>query len=596
VIVAGETETFKSNELGLEVFCGSQFFTMTGDALADAPVDVAAIAPAVLEKLRRTVRGVQPVPVEPPARAVALPAGDGAARYCLAALESAVQRMRHCGEGGRNDTLNGEVYGLAQLVHTGGVSEATIRGTMRDAAIAAGLPAGEVDATIRSAMRGGLDAPRSLPERSRPARSAGLVPSGTGHPAIDPETGEITAANDNNAVDWFSPFPDINTKGSPISTIENLAEAVRRLGVTVRYNVIEKETEILIPGEGFSVDNRANASLAWLMSACKRFKMPTEQLGDFLFYLADRNPYNPVARWVLSKPWDGRDRLREFYCTLTAEGEADDMRVWDLKAAMMRRWMISAVAAAFEPQGVSAHGVLVLQGAQYLGKTNWFKSLAPKDLGIIQDGVILRPDDRDSVKQCVSRWLVELGELDATFRRSDIAALKAFLTRDRDVLRKPYAKLDSTFARRTVFFASVNPREFLHDPTGNRRYWTISCTGIDHQHGLDMQQVWAEVYAEHYAKGESWYLTADEMGLLNEHNRDHEVLDPIRERLQTRLDWRSDDTTWRWMTATDVMQEIGLERPTRADVTQCGQLLQEMNGGRRRKSHGKVLSHVPPRV
>jgi putative DNA primase/helicase len=265
---------------------------------------------------------------------------------------------------------------------------------------------------------------------------------------------------------------------------------------------------------------------------------------------------------------------------------------------MMRRWLISAVAAAFNPTGVSAHGVLVLQGDQYLGKTKWFKSLVPADLGVIADGLMLRTDDKDSVKAVVSHWLVELGELDATFRKSDIAALKAFITKDRDVLRRPYAKLESEFARRTVFFASVNPRQFLHDPTGNRRYWTISAIDINHDHGLDMQQVWAEVYEDHYRKGESWFLAPEEMAALNDHNKDHEVLDPIRERLLTRLDWQSPSATneWRWMTATDIMLDVGFDRPTRADVTHCGQLVQEMNGGRRKKSNGKSLSYVPPKI
>jgi hypothetical protein len=213
-----------------------------------------------------------------------------------------------------------------------------------------------------------------------------------------------------------------------------------------------------------------------------------------------------------------------------------------------------------------------------------------------QAGLMLRPDDRDSVKQAVSYWLVELGELDATFRKSDIAQLKAFITRDRDTLRRAYAKLESHYARRTVFFASVNPRQFLHDPTGNRRYWTISCSAIDHDHGLDMQQVWAEVYATLYQAGEGWFLTQDELQALNSHNKDHEVLDPIRERILTRFDWDAPDVLWRWMTATDIMLDIGFDRPNRADVTQCGQIVAELNGNRTKKSNGKRLSRVPPRV
>ena len=439
------------------------------------------------------------------------------------------------------------------------------------------------------------------------AEGAAAVAAQLRAPADGPAPVRDDAANDNApavaapppayqqaAVDWFTPFPDINGKGKPLSTIENVVEACNRLGVTVRYNVISKDIEVLVPGGRFTVDNEANASLAWLMSACARFGLPTDKLGDFLCYIADQNCYNPAATWIESKPWDRGSRLAEFFATVTAEGEAEDDRVRQLKEAMILRWMLSAVAAAFRPNGVSAHGILVFQGPQYLGKTAWFKRLAPESLHIIQDGLILRPDDRDSVRQAVGNWLVELGELDATFRRSDIAQLKAFITRDRDVLRRAYARLESHYARRTVFFASVNPRQFLHDPTGNRRYWTISCAAIDHRHDIDMQQLWAEVL-EAYRAGESWYLTPDEMAMLNAHNADFETVDPIRERILSRYDWRTDRAGWRWVTATDVLAEIGFDRPQRGDATQAGLIIGELNGGARRRSQGRNLLLCPPK-
>lgn len=401
------------------------------------------------------------------------------------------------------------------------------------------------------------------------------------------------AANDNRltaqTVDWISPLPDANDKGRPVSTIENLAEICRRMGVVIRYNVITKEEEILIPGESFSIDNQANASLALLMSWCGRFRMPTGQLGDFVTYLADQHLYNPVARWIQSSPWDGRDRLQHLFDTVTAVGEARDSTVRKLKETMMRRWMISAVAGIFEPNGVSAHGVLVFQGPQYLGKTAWFKSLVPKSLNVIADGLMLKPDDRDSVKQAVSNWLVELGELDATFRKSDIAQLKSFLTRDKDVLRRAYARRESAFARRTVFFASVNPKEFLHDQTGNRRYWTIECEGLDHGHKIDMQQVWAQV-ADIYRSGEKWYLLPEEMALLNDANKSFEVIDPIAERIETRLKWKSDEVLWQYRTATDVLISVGIDRPTQSEATRAANLIRSLNGGRgKRTASGRLL-------
>jgi hypothetical protein len=405
---------------------------------------------------------------------------------------------------------------------------------------------------------------------------------------IDPETGEITTV-DVGQQPLLAPLPDTTDRGKVLATIENFQEIVRRLNVTIRYNVISKDEEILIPSASFSIDNRANASLAWLISWCARFRMPTDKVSDFVTYLADQNQYNPAATWILSRPWDGQSRLQALYDSIQSSSPAQ------LKEVLMRRWLISAVAAAFEPEGVSAHGVLVLQGAQYLGKTKWFKSLVPANTRLAQDGMMLRPEDRDSVKQACSFWLVELGELDATFRKTDIAQLKAFLTRDRDVLRRAYAKRESEYARRTVFFASVNPREFLHDATGNRRYWVIECESINHDHGIDMQQLWAEVH-QIYDRGESWFLAPDEMAQLNEANQEFEVRDPIEDRISSRLDWTTDESTWRWMTVTDILIEMGVDRPARGDINTAGQMIRKLNRGQGRKTNGVRQLRVPPQA
>ena len=256
--------------------------------------------------------------------------------------------------------------------------------------------------------------------------------------------------------------------------------------------------------------------------------------------------------------------------------------------------MIAAVAAVYLPDGISAPGVLTLQGAQYLGKTKWFKGLVPESLDLIQDGMILKPDDKDSVKQCVSFWLVELGELDSTFRKSDIAQLKAFITKQTDVLRLPYARRESKFPRRTMFFGSVNPREFLHDPTGNRRYWTVECAAINHDHGLDMQQVWAEVKSLWHG-GEGYYLSADEMQSLNSQNEDFTSIDPVEERLLENLDWDAPSSLWRWEQASTILIECGIDRPTKSDTMAASDLLRERNGGQSRRYGGKRQLLCPPR-
>lgn len=399
---------------------------------------------------------------------------------------------------------------------------------------------------------------------------------------------EVAQKVETGSRDYITPLLWTNDKGRPLKHIDNLREICRRLGVTIRYNVIKKNEEIIVPGASFSIDNEANASLAWLASECSLFNFPTDKLGEFITYLADQNQFNPVSTWVESIPWDGKPRVQELCDTITAKHNQA------LKDTLIRRWLISAIAAAYQPDGISAAGVLTLQGAQYLGKTKWFKNLVPANLDLIQDGMLLKADDKDSVKQICSFWLVELGELDATFRKSDIAQLKSFITKSVDILRPAYARREAKYPRRTVFFASVNPREFLHDPTGNRRFWTIECTHINHDHDIDMQQLWAEVL-NIWRQGESYYLTTEEHASLNEHNTEFTSIDPVEERLLDRLEWDAPDDMWRWEQASAVLIECGIDKPTRAEAATAGNLIRAKNNGQSRKSSGKKLLFCPPK-
>lgn len=380
----------------------------------------------------------------------------------------------------------------------------------------------------------------------------------------------------------------------PTASIPNTERLLEHCGIKVAYNVIRKDLEISIPNSSFLIDTARNDKMTMIISLASIARLPTTTIPEFVSFIGGQNPMNPVSDWILSKPWDGDTRLPMFYATVVAVGEeySDDART--LKELLIKRWMVSAIAAAMEPAGASTGGVLVFQGEQYSGKTAWFKSLVPRELELTMDGCILRPDDKDSVFQTVTKWLVELGEVDATFRKSDIAQLKAFLTKDRDMLRRPYARTESEFARRTVFFASVNPKDYLADPTGNRRFWTIPCANIIHNHGLDMQQVWAEFY-QLYLAGEPWRLTPEEMPLLNRHNKDFEAADPMEERLRDALNWDALELNWSSRTATAIAQSLGISNPTAKDLKGVAKAVREITGSEGTKSNGKLVYRVPPK-
>ena len=385
-------------------------------------------------------------------------------------------------------------------------------------------------------------------------------------------------------------LPDIGGSELPLETIGNLRAVADNCNVTIRYNVIKKEDEILIPDAGWSIDNGKTASITWLQSECHKVEMRTANIKNFVTLLADSNQFNPVTEWINSKQWDGISRIDAFYDTVQEDTDKCSAK---MKRIVMLRWAVSAIAAAFSPNGIMARGVLVFQGVQYSGKTRWIDALAPKDMELIKTGRALNVHDKDSVKQIVSSWISELGELDATFKKSDIAALKAFITSDTDELRRPYAAAESRYARRTVFAASVNESKFLQDDTGNSRFWVIPIVSINHAHELDMQQVWAEFYVL-WKGGEKHYLTNSEMAMLNGHNESFTAPEPIFEMVSSHLDWANfDPNDCRWMQTSDVLRWIGKENPSKFETIVGGRAIQKMNGGMQRKSHGKLLSAVP---
>jgi Virulence-associated protein E len=394
---------------------------------------------------------------------------------------------------------------------------------------------------------------------------------------------------------WMTPpvgaggWTDVTAQGRVLGTEGNVREVLRQLGATVRYNTMAKEDEVLLPGQGFTVDNRANVTLGKVLSACNAVDMKIQvgTLKTFVNIIAEGNQYNPPLEWITSVAWDGVDRLPSWYATVTTTPDKER-----LKAILMRRWALQCVALLFNTGATSSRGVLTLTGVQYAGKSRWLKSLAPE--GMVQIGLLLDVHDKDKVKKAVRYWITELGELDGTFKKSDMAALKAFLTNFDDELRLPYAPSESKFPRRTAFAATVNKTDLLRDPTGNTRFWMFEALDIDPDHGIDMQQLWAQILLLWNNGAEPHWLLPDEMKLLNDSNEDFTETDQLDEMVRTKLGWADPEAVWQWSTASQIATLIGAQND-RSAVSRMGGIVRKLNGGqvRRQAGTGVRLLRIP---
>ena len=367
--------------------------------------------------------------------------------------------------------------------------------------------------------------------------------------------------------------------GRILQVQENYEALLQKHEIDIRYNVIKKEMEITIPGKSFINDLREDAEFGHIENLCIKDALGEARLAKNLPLLA--REHNPVKDWIESKPWDGKPRVGDLLKTI----DSDDN---DLKDLLMRKWLAGCAAAACGAEGANQEGVLILVGRQALGKTQWFKKLAP-DPSWLLEGATLNPSDKDSVKVCVSHWIVELGELGSTFRKADVDQLKAFLTKSKDEIRLPYGRAWSKYQRRTAFYGSVNEREFLVDPTGNRRFWVVRVNRINFDHGIDMQQVWAEVWDEVLAGKQTWFLDGDERERLQVSNEVSRTQSAVEDVLLQQVNFSGTNT--KPVQMVQLLADLGVTNPRMGDYKEASRILHE-KVLRPRKSHGKKLWDV----
>lgn len=397
----------------------------------------------------------------------------------------------------------------------------------------------------------------------------------------------VSSTYNNSVIDNSKPldqalFPDLprNSATQMPGTIANTMHLCKGYNIQVKYNVITKKLYITIPGNSGTPDNADNVAIAVIISLANLNGLPIGQILSFIEVIGDRNQFNPVAEWILSKAWDGVNRLGELNATLTHRADFPEK----LKNKLIYRWLLSSVAAALKPNGFKARGVLTLQGPQSIGKTSWFRALISDD--VLRELVLkldhhLDAGNKDSLISAITHWIVEIGELDSSFKK-DISRLKGFLTSDRDKVRRPYGRSDSEYPRRTVFCATVNDDNFLVDSTGNSRWWTIPVTAINYNHGINMQQVFAQL-ATLIEDGETWWLTPEEEAELEQHNKKHRAVSVIHERILEALDLiRIDENGLPTMTATQVLQRLEIKFPTNSQSKECAGILRELLGEHKR--------------
>lgn len=232
-----------------------------------------------------------------------------------------------------------------------------------------------------------------------------------------------------------------------------------------------------------------------------------------------RNSFHPIKEYIEGLRWDGVQRID----TLLSEYLGVDANIYTAEA--LRKMLVGAIARIYEEK-VKFDLVLTLVGEQGTGKSTLIRKLGK---AWFSDSIYTM-QGKESFEQLQGYWVIELAEL-AACKKAEIETVKHFISKQEDVFRAAYGHFNCEYPRRCVFFATTNKKDFLKDPTGNRRFMPIDVKPdkADKNIFTDftdevVDMVWAEAFCL-YQQGETLYLSPESEKLAKNEQNSHSESD-----------------------------------------------------------------------
>ena len=522
IYVEGTTATAKDNGIGVEMFCGRQFFTVTGRHLAETPREVAPIPAPVLRRLHKTIAAAKGGFAEAPPAPASPPAAAGApsrhlteaekARAALAALDAGVgyddwirigMALSSLGQEGfslwcewsaRSEKFPGEqaLAGHWRSFKGGGVKLGTLYKLARDAGWAPPRaprqPRDRRGAFPPGAMEG-ADSETSSPP---PGARAGGGGDGEGKPPWIPH---LVWGRD-------------GLKACLSNVFQVLLHHPAWAGV-VAYDEFALCLQKRQPppyahgttGEWDAQDDSRTAMWLARLNPEWKFTPSSDLVAEAVEVLGRANAFHPVREWLQSSPWDGNARLDSWLHQYLGVADTEYTRL------VGRWWLMGAVARIVAP-GRKFDYCLVLEGRQGKGKSQALSILGGEWFGDTD----LDLAHKDAMSALRGKLIYEIAELGGLMKAEE-RKQKSFLSRQVDEYRPVYGRREIKAPRQVVFAGTTNEFEWLKDPTGGRRFWPVECGEIDLE---GLRSVRDQLFAEAYfciLADERFWPTAEQQRL-----------------------------------------------------------------------------------
>lgn len=264
-----------------------------------------------------------------------------------------------------------------------------------------------------------------------------------------------------------------------------------------------------------------------------------DQVKDLVKQMAQDNKYNPARKYVTKcmtsvPPCTYFNRLATTLIGVEEDDRTNPVMPNGNRYAdeVLKRFFVGAAARLFHP-GCRHDWMPVLIGSQNCGKSSFFSYITPPDYTdddmypwatTVQQSIEYLKDRPHALHQ---GWIVLMDEFERYSKRKYCEELKNLVSVSVDNSARKYEN-ERPFPRSFVLAGATNSRDFLVDPTGNRRFMPLLVGGVvaarENQDlkiidldrlKLERDSIWSAAYKA-YLDGEPHVFSSYELSCIDE--------------------------------------------------------------------------------
>jgi predicted P-loop ATPase len=286
-----------------------------------------------------------------------------------------------------------------------------------------------------------------------------------------------------------------NNKGQLVKNMGNI-ELILHNVFGIRYNVFDETLHITkrpwenkSEAEHFnSTTHLNNKDIAMIKSYIDRHynvRNVNSLIVDCIDAVSVQNRFHPVKDYLANLPkWDGVERAERLFI------DAYDCEDTPYARAVTRKMLSAMVQRVYKP-GIKFDYMLTLVGTTGFKKSAIFRQLCGDEY-FSDDFTLWDTRDKTGSEKMLGNWCVEVAELQG-MKKADTECVKGFITRQYDKYRPAFGRVVETHPRSCVLVGTSNEESgLLKDITGGRRFWILKVRK-KFEGEVDRDMVWAEV-------------------------------------------------------------------------------------------------------